>query len=331
MRVLAGDVGGTKTVLAIVDGDEASFRVVEEERFSSQDCPGLAPVIRKFLRRTGQEVSSGCIGVPGAVVEGSCRTPNLPWVLSARELQVKTGVGHIELVNDFVAAATGVLVLRPDALMTLQAGNPIPTGARAVIGAGTGLGQAFLVWDGTGFRVSPTEAGHADAAPRGELQRRLVARLEEQLGGHVSIERIVSGPGLVRVYEFMVEDGVSTWPEIREAFADEDAAAVISRHGLSRNDLACEQALDLFVEMYGAEAGNLALRALPRGGLYVAGGIAAKILEKLQDGHFMRAFLDKGRLSELLRTIPVHVVLEPMVGLLGAAVVAFRARPEVSR
>jgi glucokinase len=330
MRVLAGDAGGTKTILAVVEGEQASFRIVAEQRFPSRDFPGLAPMISRFLETAGQSVDSACIGVPGAVVDGTCRTPNIPWALSERELQAQTEIPIVELVNDFVVAAAGVLVLSPESLATLQAGQPIATGTRAVLGAGTGLGQAVLSWDGTGYRVIPTEAGHADLAPRGELQRDLAASLEAQIG-HVSVERVVSGPGLVRIYEFLVERGVSTWPEIRESFATEDPGSVISRYAMARHDLACEQALDLFVEMYGAEAGNLALRTLPQGGLYVAGGIAGKILDKLREGRFMQAFLDKGRLRELLETIPVHVVLDPKVGLYGAAMTAFVRNPEDTR
>ena len=330
MKVLAGDAGGTKTILAVAEGDAASFRIVAEQRFTSRDYPGLAPMVEQLLEGGKHEVAAACIGVPGAVASGACRTPNIPWVITENELSTQTGIGHVRLVNDFVAAAAGVLVLSSDSLCALQAGAPQATGTRAVLGAGTGLGQAILVWDGVSYRINPTEAGHADLAPRGDLQRELAARLEAELG-HVSVERVVSGPGLVRTYEFMVERGVSTWPEIREAFSTEDPAAVISRNAMSHQDLACEQAVDLFVEMYGAEAGNLALRVLPRGGLYVAGGIAAKILPKLQEGAFMRAFLDKGRLRELLETIPVHVVLDPAVGLYGAATMAFREFPEASR
>jgi glucokinase len=330
MKVLAGDAGGTKTILAVAEGEGAAFRTIAEEKFASRDFPGLAPIIQRFLKSTGSEVATACIGVPGAVTGGMSRTPNLPWVLSETELETQTGISHVELINDFQAAATGVLSLSEEALVTLQSGLPQPTGTRAVIGAGTGLGQALLVWDGTSYHVNPTEAGHADLAPRGELQRELATRLEAQLG-HVSVERVVSGPGLVHVYEFIVDRGVSSWPEIRESFATEDAAAVISRYAMSRQDLASEQALDLFVDMYGAEAGNLALRVLPRGGLYVAGGIAAKILGKLQEGRFMQAFLDKGRLRELLETIPVYVVLDPKVGLYGAAATAFLRHPEISR
>jgi glucokinase len=330
MQVLAGDAGGTKTILAVVESAQGSFHILAEERFASRQHSGLAPIITTFLARAGLKVDVACIGVPGAITAGVCRTPNLPWVLTEPDLAAQTGIRQIELVNDFVAAAAGVQMLGSDAIATLQDGNPQPTGTRAVIGAGTGLGQAVLVWNGTSFLVNPTEAGHADLAPRGELQRELAAYLEGR-HEHVSVERAVSGPGLVSIYKFLVERGVSSWPEIAESFLTEDPGEVIARHAQSHRDLACEQALDLFVEMYGAEAGNLALRVLPHGGLYVAGGIAPKILRVLRQGSFMRAFLDKGRLRDTLLTIPVYVVLDSKLGLYGAAVNAFARHPEMNR
>lgn len=326
MAVLAGDAGGTKTILALIEGEEHDFRIVAEERYASAEFAGLAPIVRRFLDTCDAKADAACFGVPGAVSKGECNTPNLPWYLSEEELQHSTGVPHVRLVNDFVAAATGVLVLPPRSVLTLQQGAPVSTGPKAVLGAGTGLGQAVLAWDGHEHVILPTEAGHADFAPQGEIQRALAASLESKLE-HVSVERLVSGPGIRRIYDFLVVRGVSSWPEVREAFALDDPSAVISSFALRRRDLACEQALDLFFELYGAEAGNLALRTLPTGGVYVVGGIAVKNLEKLQDGTFMRAFRRKGRLRALLEQIPVYVVLDHRVGLLGAARQAVRLVP----
>lgn len=326
MAVLAGDAGGTKTILALVEGEEHDFRIVAEEQYASTEYAGLAPIVERFLDSHDATASAACFGVPGAVSQGECSTPNLPWFLSEDALQKATGVPRVRLVNDFVAAAAGVLVLPPGSLLTLQVGTPVGTGHKAVLGAGTGLGQAVLAWDGREHVILPTEAGHADFAPQGEIQRALAASLEPKLG-HVSVERLVSGPGLKRIYDFLVERGVSSWPEVREAFAVDDPSAVISSYALRRRDLACEQALDLFFELYGAEAGNLALRTLPTGGVYVVGGIAVKNLEKLQDGAFMRAFRRKGRLRAVLEQIPVHVALDHRVGLLGAARQAVRLVP----
>lgn len=319
--VLAGDVGGTKTLLALVDPDCVPLRTASERLFASSPFPGLAPIVLQFLAGNREPVSAACFGVPGPVLGGECRTPNLPWLISERDLARETGVPRVRLINDFAAAAMGVLALPPEAFATLQEGVPDAHGTIAVIGAGTGIGQAFLFWDGKRYRANPTEGGHAGFAPQGELQRDLLAYLEGSFQP-VSVERAVSGPGLVRIYRFLVERGVSSWPEVGQAMAHEDPGEVIARHALARSDLACEQALDLFVAAYGAEAANLALRGLATGGVFVGGGIAPKILPRLRDGAFMSAFLNKGRMSDLLRRIPVQVVLEARAGLLGAALEA---------
>ena len=323
MRVLAGDVGGTKTLLAVVEVDGDSVRIGEEARYSSPEYPGLASVLREFLARVRGPVEAACLGVPGAVLGGACRTPNLPWYLTEEALRRETGIPGLSLINDFAAAALGVLGLDPASLATLQEGVPESRGTRAVIGAGTGLGQAILVWNGRHYMVNPTEAGHAGFAASGEVQRSLVAHLESTFFP-VSVERILSGPGLVRIYDFLVSRGVSTWPEVREAFGRSDPGAVIAEYALSGRDLACDQAIDLFVAAYGAEAGNLALRTLATGGVYVAGGIAPKILARLRGGAFVRAFRDRGRMTPFLERIPVHVVLETRSGLIGAALAAAR-------
>jgi glucokinase len=322
MPVLAGDVGGTKSLLALVETEGEGLRIQAEKRFESPSYSGLAPIVQAFLEDTGARVDAACFGVPGAVIDGTCRTPNLPWVIREADIAEATGVSRVRLINDFAAAALGVLALQPADLATLQAGQPVRNGIRAVLGAGTGLGEALLVHDGSRYLVVPTEGGHADFAPRGELQRALAADLEEIEGGHVSVERVVSGAGLRHIYGFLVERGVPTSSEARAAMHEDDPAAVISRLAMAGTDEACVEALDLFVAVYGAEAGNLALRSLPGGGLYVAGGIAPKILAKLQDGSFLRAFHDKGRLSQVMESFPVHVVLDPNVGLLGAALSA---------
>ena len=322
--VLAGDIGGTKTLLALAEREGGGVRVVREERYPSRQYPGLAPIVREFLRDVHDPVVSACFGVAGPVIAGTCRTPNLPWFITERELEEKTGLTRVRLINDFAAAALGVLALPPEALVTLHEGQPEEGGNKAVIGAGTGLGQAALYWDGQRYRVSATEGGHAGFAPQGELQRELLASLEKT---HypVPAEWVVSGPGLVRAYRFLVQRGVSTWPEVLQAIARDDPAEVIARHALTKTDLACEQALDLFAAAYGAEASNVALRTLATGGVYVAGGIAPKILSKLQDGTFLTAFLTKGRMSALVERIPLYVVLEPRAGLLGAALEALLA------
>ncbi len=319
--VLAGDIGGTKTLLAIAELDAAGVRVVQQARFSSREYAGLSAIVTEFLAQVARPVAAACFGVPGAVLDGSCTTPNLPWVLTERDLAAATGVPAVRLINDFAAAALGVLATPPAGFAALQQGEPAPHATKAVLGAGTGLGQALLIWDGRRYRVHATEGGHGGFAPEGELQRELLAHLEAEFGT-VSVERVVSGPGLARIYRFLVGRGVATSREVARGVEDGDPGEVIGRHALAHTDPACEQALDLFVTAFGAEAGNLALRSLATGGVYVAGGIAPKILAKLLDGSFVEAFRRKGRMGDLMRTIPVAVVLEEGTGLLGAAIEA---------
>jgi glucokinase len=319
--VLAGDVGGTKTLLALAEPATESLRIVKETVFASVEYPGLAPIVREFLATEKEDVAAACFGLPGPVLNGECRTPNLPWFLTERDLARDTNLTRVRLINDFAAAAMGVLALPSEAFATLQEGVAETHGTIAVIGAGTGIGQAFLFWDGKRYRANPTEGGHAGFAPQGDLQRELLAYLERSYQP-VSVERAVSGPGLVRIYRFLVERGVSTWPEVGEEMVKKDPGEVIARHALARSDLACEQALDVFVACYAAEAANMALRGIATGGVYVGGGIAPKILPKLQDRKFLATFRNKGRMSELMLRIPLRVVLEPRAGLLGAGLEA---------
>ena len=319
--VLAGDIGGTKALLALAEIDGTGVKLLEEARFPSREYAGLAEIVAEFLARVRTPVGAACFGVPGAVLAGSCTTPNLPWVLTEGELAAATGVPAVRLINDFAAAAVGVLATPPARLATLQQGEPAEHGTLAVLGAGTGLGEALLLWDGRRYRVHPTEGGHGGFAPEGELQRELLAYLETSFTP-VSVERVVSGPGLERIYRFLVGRGVQSSPEVARSMEHDDPGAVISGHALARTDPACEQALDLFAAAFGAEAGNLALRALATGGVFVAGGIAPKIVAKLQDGTFLRAFGRKGRMADLMAKVPLRVVLEERTGLLGAALEA---------
>lgn len=320
MRVLAGDIGGTKTLLALLERGPDGLRVLVRERYESARHPGLAPIVRDFLARPDlPAIDRAGFGVAGPVVDGRCRVTNLPWEIDAAALQAELGLRHVALVNDFAAVAYGVTELGAGDLEVLQAGARDPHGPVALIGAGTGLGEAVLVPTPTGPRVLPSEGGHADLAPRDDTE---IALLRFLLRRHhrVSYERIVSGPGLVTAYEFVIAEGLA--PELadtRARMAVEDRGAVIGARALAGDDPACVRAVDLFVGLYGAEAGNLALKILPTGGLYVAGGIAGKLLPKLRAG-FLPAFLDKGRMSPLLATLPVAVVTNPEVGLLGAGV-----------
>lgn len=322
MRVLAGDIGGTKTLLAILERQpDGSFRALHRERFESGMHPGLAPIVREFLGREGiPAVERAGFGVAGPVVDGHVRVTNLPWEIDAEELRAALGLQRVALVNDFAAVAHGVTALGPGDLEVLQAGERDPGGPVALIGAGTGLGEAVLVPTSSGPRVLASEGGHCDLAARNELEFALMRFLLRR-HRRVSYERIVSGPGLVTAYEFVIAEGLA--PELsdtRERMTREDRGAVIGARALAGDDPACARAVEIFLDLYGAEAGNLALKVLPTGGLYVAGGIAGKLLPLVRAGGFMRAFLDKGRMSPLLGKIPVAVVTNGDVGLIGAGV-----------
>lgn len=327
MRVLAGDIGGTKTLLAVLDRQpDGRFRVEYSERYESGRYPSLAPIVRHFLAGEADDgVTRAGFGVAGPVVDGRCRVTNLPWEIDSAALQAELGFSRVALVNDFAAVAHGLGALPPQALEVLQVGERDPEGPIALIGAGTGLGEALLVPTPTGPRILPSEGGHCDLAPRDEVE---IALLRFLLRRHarVSYERVVSGRGLVSTYEFVIAEGLAPeLPGTRERIAAEDPGAVIGGRALAGDDPACVRAVELFVSLYGAEAGNLALKTLPTGGLFVAGGIAGKLLPAIRAGAFMRSFLDKGRMSPLLTKIPVAVVTDPQVGLYGAGVAGLLA------
>jgi len=319
MKVLAGDIGGTNARLAIADAAAGALRIVKEQRYPSGDSPGLAPIVLRFLDWAGERVERACFGIAGPVVNGECRTPNLPWTVSARELARDIAIPRTSIINDFVAAAHGIAALGPGDLVTLQEGAAEPHGTIALLGAGTGLGEGFLVWDGTRYRVQPSEGGHGDYAAPDEAGWRMRQSLLDEYG-RVSWERILSGAGLAHLYRHLAaEPGASEQQAVREAMRHEDPAAVVTRHALAGDDPLSARSLEMFVAAYGAQAGNLALTVLATGGVYVAGGIAPRIVQKLVDGTFIRAFRSKGRLADLMSRIPVHVIVSPDVGLLGAA------------
>lgn len=321
--LLAGDIGGTKTLLRLSEIADGSRCVLLEKQFDSASYSDLNQMLAEFMRGLPPDsLHAACFGVAGPVAGNQASITNLPWLIEAAVIGAEFHIPHVRLINDFQAAAYGIDALDAGDLAVLQAGQAVTHGVRAVIGAGTGLGEGFMVWQGN-YEAMPSEGSHVDFAPVGALQTRLLDYLASRYG-HVSYERLVSGPGLVNIYEFLrdSEGAASESPDLRLAMKQGDPAAAISRFALERRDSLASAALDLFVGIYGAEAGNLALKVLARGGVYIAGGIAPKILKKLQDGAFMRAFAAKGRFAELLSTLPVYVVLNPRVGLLGAERVA---------
>jgi len=322
VKVLAGDIGGTNARLALVEVTDASTRILHERRYPSGSAPGLAPIVRRYLDEVGVSPDRACFGIAGPIVDGECRTPNLPWTVSARALAADSGIPHTTLINDFNAAGYGVGRLDPADLVTLQQGTPVEHGAIALIGAGTGLGEGFLAWDGARYRVHDSEGGHVNFAAQDAVEWGLRSTLVDEFG-YVSAERILSGAGLARIYRYLAATRfASERPEMQAEMERDDPAAVVSRHALAGDDPLSVKALDIFVSVYGAQAGNFALTVLATGGVYVAGGIAPRIVTKLQDGTFIAAFRSKGRLSDLAARIPVHVIISPNVGLLGAAVAA---------
>ncbi len=320
--LLAGDIGGTKTSLAVISPDAGPRAPIAEATFPSGEYSGLEAVVRKFLDQTRLSVHRACFGVAGPVVDGRVATTNLPWVIDEATLREDLGLSSVVLMNDLVAVASAVPHLRPDDLRMLSAGRPAAGGAVAVIAPGTGLGEAFLTWDGARYRAHPSEGGHADFAPTTPRQLGLLAYLERQ-EAHVSYERVCSGRGLPHIYAYVKESGQAeepAWLAARLAAAA-DPTPVIIDAALNPNP-PCElatAALGMFVSILGAEAGNLALKVLATGGVYLAGGIPPRILPALEDGRFMDAFRRKGRMSDLLRRMPVHVIVHPGTALLGAA------------
>lgn len=329
MNVLAGDIGGTKTLLQLSQPIHGGFEVIYEKRYASADYAEFLPLALDFVNdafvETGVRAEAACFGIAGPVSGRTAVTTNLPWKLNADELQQVLGITRVRLINDFQSVGYGITALKKDDLLTLQEGHAVPRGTQVIIGAGTGLGQGFLVWQDDHYEVVPSEGGHTSLAPTNELQIELLRYLKNRYHW-ATWERAVSGRGLVNIFEFLVEtQGVTLSSNILQALKQDDHAAVISRFALSGEDAVAKRALDIFTQLYGAQAGNLALLGLATGGVFIAGGVAPKIINKLTDGDFMQAFLDKEEhMQGLLMNMPVKVIMNANVGLLGSAVAATR-------
>jgi glucokinase len=329
--LLAGDLGGTKTLLRLVtaaDPDRAQF----ERSYHSPTYPNIIAIVRDFVAaaqtQLGQiEIASACLGIAGAVIDRASYLPNLEWHINAEELERELHIPTLKLINDFTAIGYGIPQLQPIDLHVLQAGTSIPRAPIAIIGAGTGLGQGFLIHNGGHYQVMPTEGGHVDFAARSRQEFELFEYIckSKQLD-RISVERVLSGAGIVSIYQYLRDTGnfsetfdvanvVRLWESSTAAV---DPTAAISAMAIAKTDPLSQATMKMFVSLYGAEAGNLALKTLPYAGIYIAGGIAAKNLPLLTDGTFMAAFNHKGRVSNILAEIPVAVVLNPQVGLLGA-------------
>ncbi|QJB45228.1 glucokinase [Dolichospermum flos-aquae] len=337
--LLAGDIGGTKTILRLVELSETlELKTLYEESFRSGDFPDLVPIVQKFLSTANSSTpEKACFAIAGPVVENTAKLTNLAWFLDTNRLTQELGILSISLINDFAAVGYGIFGLTKQDLLTLQVGKYQPAAPMAVIGAGTGLGQGFLIKQENQYQVFPSEGGHADFAPRNELEFQLLKYLVDKHNiQRVSVERVVSGLGITSIYQFLrdrkiatespeIAQAVRTWEqEAGKAEKTIDPGAFIGSAALEKSDRLSEQTMQLFVEAYGAEAGNLALKLLPYGGLYIAGGIAPKILPLMQNGSFLTNFTQKGRMGSLLEEIPVHIILNQQVGLIGAALSASR-------
>ena len=317
--ILAGDIGGTNTRLALVEATTEELRIVVQETYISRERTSLEATLAEFLYLHSYELMSASFGIAGPVRNGRCEATNLPWVVDARAVAKRLQLKRVGLINDLEANAYGIAVLQSKDFVILNKGAPNARGNRAIISAGTGLGEAGMYWDGEKHRPFASEGGHVDFAPRNHLE----AELLDYCMNHyrrVSYERLVSGPGLVNVYQFLRDTGKGKEPDwLAEEMRQGDPAPIISQHALEGKSLLCLQALEIFVSLYGAEAGNLALKLMATGGVYLGGGIAPKIIAKLKEPEFMNAFTAKGRMKPLLQDIPVRVVMNPQTALLGAA------------
>ncbi|MBL9122204.1 MAG: glucokinase [Planctomycetaceae bacterium] len=319
IMILAGDIGGTKTNLAVFEIRDHSLAIVAQATFPSREHAGLEEIAKAFLTQHRFPVDLACFGIAGPVRDGHVDATNLPWAIDAQVLSAHLGVPAVRLLNDLEATAYGIDTVVGAKRACLQAGAPAARGNRAVIAAGTGLGEAGVYWDGRRHSPFACEGGHSDFAPRNELETDLFSHLYGRFG-HVAWERVLSGPGLVNLYEFLRDSGRGVEsPQLAAALRAGDPAATISAAALSRTCALCEAAVDLFVSLYGAEAGNLALKVLATGGVFVGGGIAPHLIERLKAGAFLDAFVAKGRMEALLRSMPVLVLLDPETALWGAA------------
>lgn len=320
--LLAGDIGGTKTNLAIFSMKDELRKPLKEGTLPSARYASLAELIQDFLSDTTFSIESACFGVPGPVIDGKARTTNLPWLLDEQQLQVALNIPSVCLLNDLTAMAHAIPLLEPDDLATLNVGEPTTHATMAVIAPGTGLGEAFLTWGGTSYQAHPSEGGHADFAPTNALEIDLLRYLLKRFE-HVSYEQVCSGIGLPHIYGFLKE--TRQFDELawvgKKLLEVADGNPIIFQAALDKSGSSplCVATLKTFAAILGAEAGNMALKVLATGGVYLGGGIPPRILSFLQDGVFMQAFLNKGRFSTLLARVPVHVILNPKVALLGAA------------
>jgi glucokinase len=318
---LVGDIGGTRTLLELFVERDGALRSVHEKSYRTGSYTGFDAVLDDFCALAGMApgaIETACFSVPGPVEGGVSQLTNLDWRIDAAAVSTRYTIPEVRLLNDFAAIGYGIASLGEHDVVTLQRAVAQPHGTRLVVGAGTGLGVCLLTWQGDSYAVHPSEGGQADFAPVDATQDALLASLRNAFG-RVAYERVVSGPGLLRIFSFLQDTGAGMPSrQLRDAMQRQDEAAAIAEFAADKRDQLAVRALELFVAVYGAFAGNMALTTLSRGGVYIAGGIARQNVGKLGDGSFVRAFTDKGRFSDLLRRYPLHIVTDPKIGLKGA-------------
>jgi glucokinase len=317
--ILAGDIGGTNTRLALAEAKNDGLQILVEETYPSREQTSLEAAVTKFLAVHRCDLTRASFGIAGPVRNGRCEATNLPWVVDSKNAAKRLHLKRVGLINDLEANAYGIALLQSKDLVILNKGARNAKGNKAIISAGTGLGEAGMYWDGEVHRPFASEGGHADFAPRSHLEMELLDYSMKHYR-RVSYERLVSGPGLLHIYNFLKDTGkVEEPPWLAEQMRHGEPAPIISRHAMDGKSPLCHQALELLVSLYGAKAGNLALTIMATGGVYLGGGIAPKIISKLKEPEFMNAFTAKGRMRPLLQDIPVRVIMNPKTALLGAA------------
>ncbi|MGD0276116.1 MAG: glucokinase [Syntrophales bacterium] len=322
MMIIAGDIGGTNSRLGIFSPEKGPGNPLKENTYPTANFHSAIELIGTFMEQAPYPVDRICLGVAGPITEGKVIMTNLPWTIREREMTAALKVKSVRFINDMLALASALPILKPSDLLTLQEGVPETNGPIALVAAGTGLGEAFLVWDGVGYRAFPSEGGHADFAPQSDLEMELMKNLQKKFC-HVGYDRVCTGPGIAGIYQFLREGGYVEEPEwlaSRMKLA-QDIAPVIAEVVLNRENHSglCEKTLEMFISVLGAEASNMALTILATGGMYLGGGIAPKLIPLLSRGGFIESFCRKGRMSNLAARIPIHVIMEPKAGLYGAA------------
>lgn len=336
--ILAGDVGGTKVHLALYNFVHGQLEPMRDQKFPAHQFASLDEVVSAFLAGDAdipairaEDIMAACFGCPGPVREGRLKLTNLPWTLDVRDLTRSLSIRNVFLINDLEANGYGIPELVPEKIFTLHQGDASAVGHRGLVSAGTGLGEALLIWDGRQHRPVPSEGGHCDFAPRTDREVALLQYLRRTLNGRVSFERVVSGIGIKNVYAYLRDVERIDEPQwLRDRMAAEDPNAVIAKCAEDGSSSICFETMKTFASAYGAEAGNVALKVLSMGGIYLGGGIPPRILQTLQNGAFIHAFMDKGRLSPLLQAMPVRVILDDTCALLGAAAYAEARATETS-